>query len=257
MKLSVIIPAYDDLASTLACLNSLRAMQATADASYYVQDDASPHVNLFALIPACAASVVRNEVNLGFAGNANAGAARAEGDVLFFVNQDINAAWGWSNGWDAALLTAFLTNETAGIIGARLLFPNGAVQNAGGVFDALCQPVHRYLGFGNPHDPRVSTPGAVDWTTGAALAIRRDVWDKVGGFDPIYGRGYFEDVELCLRVRDLGYQVLYEPRCTLIHAVGSTGGNPRFLDNARTFKARWVDTRKVTPGSEMVKVRYW
>ena len=256
MRLSVIIPAFDDLASTLACLNSLRAMQATADVSYYVQDDASPHVNLFALIPACAASVARNEVNLGFAGNANAGAARAEGDILFFVNQDINGAWGWSNGWDAALLTAFLTNETVGIVGARLLFPNGEVQNSGGVFDALCQPVHRYLGFSNPHDPRVSEPCAVDWTTGAALAIRRDVWERVGGFDTAY-RMYWEDVDLCLRVREAGYDIFYEPRCTLIHAVGSTGGSSHFSDGARLFKQRWVDSRKISPGSEPVRIRYW
>jgi O-antigen biosynthesis protein len=254
-RLSVVIPAYDDLKGVLMCINSLRAMQVT-DVEWLVQDDASPNVNLMACIPFGYASVERNEQNVGFAANSNRGAARATGDVLLFCNQDIQAAYGWSDGWDAALLSAF-ADPTVGAVGARLLFPNGGVQSVGGVFDALCQPVHRALGWANVHAPEIATPQEIAWSTGAALAVRRDVWQAVGGFDSVYGRGYFEDVELCLRVRELGFKVWYEPRCTLIHAPGSTGGNPRFVDNARTFRDRWVTSGKVKAGTLVPTFRYW
>lgn len=254
MKLSVIIPAYNDLASVLMALNSLQAM-ASAPHEYIVQDDASPDVFYPALIPGAIASVQRNATNAGFGQNCNAGAARASGDVLFFVNQDVYGVYGWSEGWDAALLQAF-DNADVGIVGARLLFPDGKVQNAGGAFDARSQPYHRYLGYANPHVPDVATCGPVEWTTGAALAIRRDVFMQVGGFDAAY-RAYFEDVDLCLKARAAGFDVWYEPACTLIHRVGSTGGSPHFARSAATFKQRWVDTGQIKPAVYAVKERFW
>jgi len=254
MRLSVIIPAYNNLPAVLMALNSLQAM-ATGRHEYIVQDDASPHVMYPALIPGSVASVQRNAANLGFGQNCNAAAQRAGGDVLFFVNQDVYGVYGWSEGWDAALAQAF-TNEDVGIVGARLLFPDGKVQNAGGAFDARMQPFHRYLGYANPHVPEVATCGMVEWTTGAALAIRRDVFMRVGGFDAAY-KAYFEDVDLFLKARAAGYDVWYEPACTLIHSVGSTGGSPHFGQSAAIFKQRWVDTGKIKPAVYAVKERFW
>lgn len=255
MKLSVILPSFNDLAGVLMALNSMQAMQ-SGEVEYLIQDDCSPNVMYPAFIPPSVASVERNERNLGFAGNCNAGAARAAGDVLFFVNQDVYGVYGWSDGWDAALLAPF-ADAQVGIVAPRLLFPTGGIQSCGGTFDALGQPVHRALGWSNVHHPSVATPGEIAWATGAALAIRRECWTELGGFDPAYGRGYFEDVDICLRARELGWRVWYQPRCTLVHAVGSTGGSPTFLANARLWKSRWIDTGKVQPGRLAPTVRYW
>lgn len=255
MKLSVIIPFYNQLDEALTCINSLQAL-ASEPHEYLVQDDASPNVFAPAVIPSAIASVERNETNRGFAANVNAAARRATGDILFIVNQDVYGVHGVSNAWDSALLAPF-QREGVGIVGARLLYPDGRVQNAGGLFDAHGQPFHRCLGWSNIHHPDISRAREVSWTTGAALAIRRDVWQQVGGFDEAYGRGYYEDVDTCLKARQAGFKVWYEPSVTLIHKVGTTGGNPDFMRNAWLFKSRWVDTGKITPDEPTIRERWW
>jgi len=253
-RLSVIIPAYNNAAAVLTCLNSLQALS-RHPVQYHVQDDASPDMAYAPLISARVASTARNTGNLGFAGNCNAGAQHAIGDVLVFVNQDISAVYGWSEGWDEALSAAF-DDERVGIVGPRLLFPNGYLQSAGGAFDQAAQPVHRCLGWSDVKHASIGEPADVPWVTGAVLAIRRELFDALGGFDTAY-RMYFEDVDLCLRAGERGAIVRYWPACTLIHPAGSTGGSPHFGASARTFKARWVDSGKITPGSLIPTVRYW
>jgi GT2 family glycosyltransferase len=259
LNLAVVIPAYNHLPEVMHALNSLRALRA-CEVAFHVQDDCSPEVNHPICIPQEIASTGRNERNLGFAGNCNIGAREAimlyQPDVLFFVNQDCYAVNEWSMGWDTALLSAF-DDPTVGIVGARLLFPDNRIQNAGGVFDALSQPTHRCLGWSNPHHAECSTRQEVEWNTGAALAIRTSVFVQLRGFDESYQRGYFEDVDLCLRAREAGYKVLYEPACTLLHSVGSTGGSPYFAQNARRFKAQWVDSGKVKRGTLTATARFW
>lgn len=262
-SLSVIIPSYNHLPEVLTCLNSLQMFASRqVQIEFIVSDDCSPDCNLPMLVPSLIAKVIRNERNLGFAGNCNAGAAVAQGDVIFFCNQDVFAVGEDRNGdpyspnWDMALVNAF-DNPEVGLVGAKLLFPDGNVQNAGGFFDGHSQPYHRGLGYSNHRYHEVNTPGEVSWTTGAALAIRRDVFQQVGGFDTCYSGGYFEDVDLCLKVRGAGYQVWYEPACQLVHSVGSTAGNPHFMQNAKRFYDTWVATGKVKPDIAAVKERFW
>lgn len=252
-NLSVVIPAYDKPSELIDCINTLGATS-TLQNDLYVQDDASPNFDLRKFLGAV---VERNAVNLGFAGNCNAGAKRAQGDILAFINQDITATPERSQGWDAALLNAF-ADPQVGIVGARLLFANDAIQSAGGLFDVTGTPYHRCLGYSNPDYEEVATACEVDWTTGACLAIRRELFERVGGFDTRYVKGYWEDVDLCMRIRALGGKVWYEPRCTLYHAVGSTGGNPHFQQNAMLFKSRYVDTNKVPRQSGyFAPQRFW
>jgi len=202
------------------------------------------------------ASVARNERNLGFPGNANSGVARASGDIIFLVNQDIYALWGWSNAWDSCIIATF-EDPKVGVAGIRLIQPTGAIQSAGGGFDARRQPYHRFLGHRGLHDIQVTTPCEVGWTTGAALATRRQLWRQVGGFEEAYGRGYFEDVEYCLRVRDLGWKIWFQGSCAFFHSVASTGGSMKFEfeQNARLFRKRWA--HKIQPDTEEVKVPFW
>lgn len=252
--ISVVIPAYNDLPGVMTCLNSLQAFQTAPDVEYLVQDDASTTHPAQACIPN--ALVAINAHNVGFAANCNAGAARAQGDVLLFVNQDVYGVNGWSNGWDATLQQAF-EDADVGIVGARLLFPSGSVQSAGGGLDARCQPYHPCLGYHNPHYWEVGEARDCAWVTGAALAIRRSLWQELGGFDEGYARGYFEDVDLCLRAGALGWRVRYEPALTFIHRAGGSGGSAWFMQNALRFKETWVDTGKIKPDTSAIHVRFW
>lgn len=254
MTLSVVIPAFNCLPELMTCLNSLGLLSVT-NPRMYAQDDCSPNVNLPAALHPAQVSVERNPVNLGFAGNVNAGAARTTEDIIFVVNQDVYGVPEWSSGWDTALLAAF-EDSSVGIVAPRLLFPNGTIQSCGGVFDAAYQPVHRCLGYSNPHHPEVATPREVEWSTGAALAFRRECWEQLGGFDTGY-RMYWEDVDACLRARELGWKIWYQPHATLFHAPGSTGGSPHFVDGARRFREQWVDSGKIQAGTTLATMRYW
>lgn len=263
MRLAVVIPAFQHLPEVLTALNSLRAHAVCPDTVYHVQDDESPAVDFRPCIPPEIASVARNERNLGFAGNVNAGAReviqRYQPDAILFANQDVQAVAGWSQGWDAALLNAFqFEDETQriGIVAPRLLFSNGAVQSVGGVYDAWAQPVHRCLGWSNPHAEACSTACDVDWTTGAAIAIQTSLFQHIGGFDERF-KMYFEDVALCVRAREAGARIRIEPKATLIHNPGSTGGSPHFGASARLFKQEFVDTGRVKPGILTPTMRYW
>lgn len=263
VSLSVIIPAYNSPLEVFRCLTSLQnTASKTIPIEFIVADDASPDVNFLEITPPCTAKVIRSQTNGGFGTNCNTGAAFAHGDILFFVNQDVRADIFdpnnvlLSQNWDIPVIEAF--NDTSvGIVGTKLLFPDGRIQNAGGFYDGNCQPFHRGLGYSNHTYWEVNTPDCVSWTTGAALAIRRELFNQLGGFDPIYGKGYFEDVEICVKAREAGFKIWYEPRSIFVHSVGTSGGSSMFAKNAQTFKERWVDTKIIKPDISAIKERFW
>jgi GT2 family glycosyltransferase len=250
-KLSVIIPAYNSLDKVLRLKRELEETITPGHTEILIQDDASPLYNGPLMFGECCE---RNSPNLGFPGNCNAGARRAVGANLLFLNQDI---YNLPPGWDVALLRLFDENSQIGIVGPTLLFPNGHIQSVGGLFDGQCQPFHDALGYENPDWTPINTPRPVSWLTGAALCIRRGLWNLLGGFDERYGRGYFEDVDLCVRAQLEGAQVWHEPRVRMTHEVGSTGGSPSFMKNAKMFHRMWVATKYVQPDVPVTKERFW
>jgi GT2 family glycosyltransferase len=251
MKLSILIPAYNHAQDVMRCLQSMLATTDRTRTEVLIQDDASPEYHGPTLFGALCE---RNPVNLGFPGNCNAGARRARGDVLLLLNQDTFTT---QQGWDARLLDFFELTPDAGVAGPTLLFPDGRVQSVGGEFDLACQPYHIALGAVNPDWEPINTPRQVPWITGAAFAVRRSCWEQLGGFDEGYRGGYFEDVDFCVRAQLQGWQVWHRPNIRFTHYVGSTGGNPHVRANALRFKARWVDTRIVTPDSTYLQERFW
>lgn len=250
-RLSILIPAYNHLDKVLRCVQALKATTDPAHTEILVQDDASPLYNGPLLLGELCQ---RNSPNLGFPGNCNAGARRAKGEVIMVLNQDTYTD---QRGWDVQMMALFDAEPQCAIAGPTLLFPDGTVQSVGGEFDGACQPVHVALGFSNPDWTPINTPRVVPWITGAALAVRASVWRALGGFDEAYGRGYFEDVDLCVRAQLAGWQVWHEPRVRMVHEVGSTGGNPDFLRNALRFKERYVDTGIVQPDHRFIRERFW
>lgn len=254
-RLSVIIPAYNHLDLVTRCVRTVRETTDPALTEVLVQDDASPDYNLPLSLGDCCE---RNSPNLGFAGNCNAGAKRAQGDLLLLLNQDIHVPPEQA-GWDARLIEAFDSRLQVGIIGPTLLFPDGRVQSVGGGFDVAGQPYHVALGARNPDWAPINAARRVRWVTGAALATRTQLWREIGGFDTAYGRGYFEDVDYAMAVQVYYHlEVWHEPSIRFVHEVGSTGGNPAFHKNALLFKRRWVDAGRVNPPDvQVVKVGFW
>lgn len=216
------------------------------------QDDASPDYDLTKLVGP-PFKVERNSENMGFIRNVNQAAKRAKGDYLCLFNQDCKPLM---VGWADIMLSLFMGNPKIGIVGPKLLFPDGSIQSCGGLFDGGRGPFHRYLGWKNADDRRVNTTEKVGWITGACLMISRaDFW-KCGGLDEIhYQDGYFEDVSLCMQVRhELNKQVWYCAEAVIEHSVGSTGGSRFFLHNSLAFHRLWDD--KIVPDTDNVYVNY-
>lgn len=254
--ISVVIPYYNSLHDLVNCIGSLKATaKDPANIRFVVSDDCSTDT-LDGLLPPDIV-VVRTPQNLGFAANCNFGSSFVEGEIIALCNQDV-----WADGlarhWDEILERAFYEAPRIGIVGAKLLFNDGSVQHAGIQFDRDCQPYHRYLYFKNHEWRHINTSGMIPAVTGGFMVIKHEVWSALQGFDTNYYKdAYFEDVDLCLRARKMGYNIWYEAGVALRHEAGSSGGSTHFHRNAMRFKTRWVDSGFITPDSTVRSANYW
>lgn len=173
---------------------------------------------------------VRNERNRGFAIGCNMGAEYAAGDVLVFLNSDTEVQDGW-----LAPMVSRLDDPTVGVVGAKLVNPDGSVQHTGVGVDFSRPPGGEAWGM---TDNRPA--GNVPAVTGACMALRRDVFDELGGFDRGFWNGY-EDVDLCLRAGAAGYRVVYEPGSVVMHAESASGPErwTAVRQNVQRLRARW------------------
>ena len=250
-RVSIVIPVHGKLAYTLACLRSLAKHGAQAPFEVIVVDDASPDDSAATLAQVHGLHLLRNAENLGFVGSCNAGAAAARGEFLLFLNNDTQATIGWLD----ALLRCFDERADCGIAGSRLVYPDGRLQEAGGLVfaDGSCWNLGR---FEVRDTPAFLYRRETDYVSGASLMIRRDVFQRIGGFDTRYAPAYYEDTDLAFPVRKLGLHVYYEPASTVIHCEGISAGTD--LDagmkrhqrlNHTKFVDKWKDELAAQPPS--------
>jgi GT2 family glycosyltransferase/glycosyltransferase involved in cell wall biosynthesis len=218
-QVSVIIPVHGKLSYTIACLRSLARHGAQARFEVIVVDDASPDDSAITLAQVAGMKLLRNTTNLGFIGSCNVGAVAARGEFLLFLNNDTQVTSGWLD----ALLQCFTERTDCGIAGSRLVYPDGRLQEAGALVfaDGSCWTTGRF-------EPR-SAPAfryrhEADYVSGAALLIRTEVFQRIGGFDVRYAPAYYEDTDLAFAVRELGLRVYYEPASMVIHCEGISAG---------------------------------
>ncbi|HEY9722353.1 MAG TPA: glycosyltransferase [Oscillatoriaceae cyanobacterium] len=236
LPVSIVIPVYNQVEFTRTCLLALSHHTPGALYELIVVDNASTD-GTQALLANVAGSfrVVRNDRNLGFARACNQGARLARGEHVLFLNNDTAPLAGWLE----ALLRE-LDAPDVGVVGAKLLYPQtGLVQHAGmaiAVEDTL--PVHLFRHM-DPRLPPVDESRDFEMVTGACMLIRRALFERLGGFDEGYLNG-FEDVDLCLRVREAGYRVRYAPQSVVYHCEGTSEGRFDYNQaNYERFKARW------------------
>ena len=219
VDVSIIIPVFNQLEYTHACLASLQAVQEQPRFEVVVVDDCSTDGTSEAIAQIPGVVYLRNDTNSGFIASCNAGAKTARGKYLVFLNNDTVV----KPGWLTALLDTFKEEKRAGIVGSKLLYQDGRLQEAGGVIwqDASGW---NYGKFDDPRKPEYNYLRDVDYCSAAALMVPRALFESAGGFDSRYAPGYYEDTDLAFKVRQAGYRVLYQPLSEVIHHEGATGG---------------------------------
>ncbi len=195
-------------------------------------DDETP--TLLAGMPA-PVRALRRDRNGGFAQACNDGAADAHGELLVFLNNDTEPRAGWLD----ALVSYLDRHPAAGVVGARLLFPDETVQHAGVVVCQDGRPRHLYAGFPADH-PAVTRPRELQAVTAACMLVRREAFADARGFDPAF-RNSLEDVDLCLRLRETGLEVHYCPDSVVTHleSVSRGRGSRDVQHNFDLFRERW------------------
>jgi GT2 family glycosyltransferase len=222
---SIIIPSYNGIDDTEVCLSALQnTLPSDFRGEIIVVDDASTDDTQRRLGPWLKKEkrlkVIRNPQNVGFVDTCNNGAAAAAHDILVFLNMDTIPMPGWLS----PLLRVFEDDTRTGAVGGKLVYPDGRLQEAGGVVYADGSGANFGKWDYNVDDPLYNFLREVDYCSGALLATPRPVFLRLGGFDIRYRPGYCEDSDYCFTLRANGYRVYYQPESVVVHIEGAAHG---------------------------------
>lgn len=239
---SVVIPAHNKVKVTYAGLCALLLAWNKASFEVIVVDDASTDetARLEDLVDGI--TVIHNETAQRFIKACNAGVAAARGKYVVLLNNDTEPTVGWLD----ELIAAFGRFDKVGLVGSRLLYPDGRQQEAGGIIWGSGDPWN-YGRLQNPWEPRFSYARQADYVSGAAMMTTREIWDRVGGLSSYLEPMYFEDTDFAFKIREAGLTTWYIPSSVVYHYEGLTSGTDtgsgfkRYQEvNRPKFKRRWA-----------------
>ena len=215
---SIILPFFNLSHLTAECLLSLVDHTDLTRCELILIDDGSDEAATALLAELPNVRYLRNETNQGFLYSARRGAEAARGRYLLFLNNDTEV----SSGWLDALLQTFTDFNRVGAVGPKLVFPDGRLQEAGALIrrDGYTE----LIGAGSdPELPCYTYARPVDYCSGACLLVDRVAYEQVGGFDLRFAPAYYEDVDLCLKLRKAGFQIICNPSARVTHRLGGSG----------------------------------
>ncbi|MBR3288867.1 MAG: glycosyltransferase [Lachnospiraceae bacterium] len=246
-KVSIIIPCYNQIRYTYKCLYSIMTNTDPVETPYEViiADDVSTDTTRNISKYVDNVVVNRNTENLGFLKNCNAAAKLARGEYIYFLNNDTEV----HPGYLSSLVQLLDNNSSIGMTGSKLLFADGTLQEAGGIIWSDGEGAN-YGRSDNPDDFKYNYVKEVDYISGAAIMIRKNLWNVIGGFDERYTPAYCEDSDLAFEVRKYGYKVVYQPLSVITHFEGISNGTDENSEgsiksyqvvNKEKLKEKWKD----------------
>ena len=240
---SIVIPVYNQIHYTYACLQSI--LEHTKDVDYEViiaddvSNDATSELSKFTENVV----ICRNETNQGFLRNCNQAAKAARGKYVMFLNNDTKV----TDGWLLSLVNLIESDSSIGMVGSKLVYPDGRLQEAGGILWSDGSGWN-YGRLDDPEKPEYNYVKDVDYISGAAILLSNELWKQIGGFDERFAPAYCEDSDLAFEVRKAGYRVVYQPLSKVIHFEGISNGTDvngsglkRYqVENSKKLKEKWA-----------------
>jgi len=228
-RISIVIPVFNKALYTYNCLLSLCATETDISTEVIVVDNASSDETAALLLKLTGNFFfISNQENQGFVNACRQGAAMARGEFILFLNNDTQVMPNWLR----TMLAVMDADPTVGITGSKLIYPDGRLQEAGGIIYKDASGCN-YGRFQDPTLPHFNQDRLVDYCSGASLMIRKTLWEQIGGFDQRYAPAYYEDTDLCFSARAAGYKVHYCHDSEVIHHEGITAGT----DVTKGYKA--------------------
>ena len=240
---SIVIPVYNQFHYTYACLRSIAQHSGDIPYEVLIANDCSTDLTTRLEEIVGGVKVITNEKNLRFLRNCNHAAKEAKGKYILFLNNDTQVQPNWLH----PLIDLIESDEAIGMVGSKLIYPDGRLQEAGGILwkDASAW---NYGHCQNPAMPEYNYVKEVDYISGAAIMIRTDLWKQLGGFDETFVPAYCEDSDLAFQVRAAGYKVMYQPKSVVVHFEGvsngtdtSSGQKAYQIVNQKKFYEKWKD----------------
>ena len=246
-KVSIIIPVYNQIHYTYACLVSILENTEGFDYEIIIADDVSTDATKEIDKFVSGLVIARNESNQGFLKNCNNAAKKARGEYIFFLNNDTTV----EKDWLPPLIKLLESDESIGMVGSKLIYPDGRLQEAGGIIWSDGSGWN-YGRCDDPNKPEYNYVRDVDYISGAAIMLSRKLWEEIGGFDERYAPAYCEDSDLAFEVRKRGLRVVYQPLSVVIHFEGVSNGTDvngtglkRYqVENNKKLQEKWSDEFK-------------